>query len=148
MRLNSSRQITPDDESVGISNAIPCGLLFQSRSSAICSWEIPCCLRTVSAISVFFQYFLLLFLYAFQALVGCSSLYRVTSYVCMQLMLIYTNAHVMFLLHLSVMVTVECIFVSAFLLMHGLTFFFFCYSAAMFSPSSAMTRCNLSLLLC
>jgi hypothetical protein len=30
-------------------NAIPSVLLFQSRSSAICSWEIPCCLRIISA---------------------------------------------------------------------------------------------------
>jgi hypothetical protein len=49
MRLNSSRQITPDFVSVGILNAIPSGLLSQSRSSVICSWEIPCCLRIIIA---------------------------------------------------------------------------------------------------
>ncbi len=49
MCSNSSRQITPDFVFVGILNAIPSGLLFQSRSSSICSWKIPCCLRVVSA---------------------------------------------------------------------------------------------------
>ncbi len=48
-RDNSSRQITPDFVFVGILNAISSGLLFHSRSSAICSWEIPCCLRIISA---------------------------------------------------------------------------------------------------
>ncbi len=41
MRLNSSRQITPVLVFVGILNAIPSGLLFQSRSWATCSCGIP-----------------------------------------------------------------------------------------------------------
>ncbi len=47
-RDNSSRQITLDFVFVGILNAILSGLLLYSRSSAICSWEIPCCPRIIS----------------------------------------------------------------------------------------------------
>ena len=48
MRLNSSRQITPTLVFVGILNAIPSGLLFQSRSWVICSCGIPFFLRISS----------------------------------------------------------------------------------------------------
>ena len=48
MRLNSSRQITPVLVFVGILNATPSGLLFQSLSWAICSCGIPDFLRLSS----------------------------------------------------------------------------------------------------
>jgi hypothetical protein len=48
MRLNSNRQITPVPPFVGTLNEIPSGLLFQSRSWAICSWGFPFCLRISS----------------------------------------------------------------------------------------------------
>ena len=49
MRLNSSRQVTPTLVFVGILKAIPSGLLFQSRSWAICSCGIPVFLRISSS---------------------------------------------------------------------------------------------------
>ena len=47
MCLNSSRQITPTLVVVGILNAIPSGLLFQSLSWVICSYGIPFFLHNV-----------------------------------------------------------------------------------------------------